>query len=63
MINHIPSIKKLTFYDVDAQYNIGVILEHGVGPINIDLIQALFWYRKAAAQGDQDAMEAVERLS
>ena len=30
---------------------------------DIDLIQALFWYRKAAAQEDQEAMVAVERLA
>ena len=43
--------------------NIGVILEHGVGPINIDLIQALFWHRKAAAQEDQFAMYGSCRTS
>ena len=48
--------------DVDAQYSIGCCLELGKGR-DIDLIQALFWFRKAAAQGYQAAMEAVERLA
>jgi len=47
--------------DVEAQTNIGRYFEFGKGR-EIDLIQALFWYRKAAAQGNQDAMDAVERL-
>ena len=38
------------------------MFEDGRG-CNIDLIQALFWYRKAAAQGDQDAMVGVTRLA
>ena len=42
------------------QYYIGEYFEEGTGR-DIDLIQALFWYRKAA-QGDQYAMNAVERL-
>ena len=48
--------------DVDAQYSLGQYFEFGKGR-DIDLVQALFWYRKAAAQEDQNAMEAVERLS
>ena len=40
---------------------IGWCFENGKGR-DIDLDQALFWYRKAAAQGDQRAMDAVERL-
>ena len=44
------------------QYNIGEYFEFGKGR-DIDLIQALFWYRKAAAQGDQRAADAVERIS
>ena len=48
--------------DVDAQYIIGEYFEVGKGR-DIDIDQALFWYRKAAAQGDQEAREVVERLS
>ena len=36
--------------------------EFGTGT-EIDLIQALVWYRKSAAQGNQISMEAAERLS
>ena len=48
--------------DVFSQYYIGEFFEHGIGR-DIDLIEALFWYRKAEARGDQDAANAVERLS
>ena len=44
------------------QYYIGQFFEEGKGR-DIDLIQALFWYRKAAAQGDQDAIGNVARLA
>ena len=40
----------------------GICFEKGKG-CEINLIQALFWYRKAAAQGDQFAIDAVERLA
>ena len=40
----------------------GICFEKGWGcEINVD--QALFWYRKAAVQGDQYAINAVERLA
>jgi len=45
-----------------AQHCLGRYFEDGRGT-EVDLIQALSWYRKAAAQGYQVAMEAVERLS
>ena len=48
--------------DDEAQYYIGRIFEFGKG-IDIDLVQALHWYRKAAAQGHHPAMAAVERLA
>ena len=35
----------------------------GLGGCEIDLVQAMFWYRKSAAQGFQRAIENVERLS
>ena len=41
---------------------IGTFVEFGKGR-DIDIDQALFWYRKVAAQGDQEAEEAVEQLS
>ena len=45
-----------------AQCNLGVFYEYGKG-CEIDLVQAMHWYQKSAAQGNQDAMNAVERLS
>ena len=48
--------------DVDAQYSLGQYFEFGKGR-DIDLVQALFWYQKAEAQGDQWAADAVERIS
>ena len=45
-----------------AHYYVGQYFELGKGR-DIDLGQALFWYEKAAAQGEQSAIDAVERLS
>ena len=45
------------------QYNIGWYFENGRGCDAIDLVQALHWYRKAAAQGMQFATDAAERLA
>jgi TPR repeat protein len=49
--------------DSHAQCSIGCYFENGRGCDAIDLVQALFWYRKAAAQGIQFATEAAERLA
>ena len=47
--------------DSIAQRRTGMCFEEGKGcEINVD--QALFWYRKAATQGDQYSINAVERL-
>ena len=48
--------------DGEAQYFVGQYFENGTAT-DIDLTQALFWYRKAAAQGDREAREAADRLS
>lgn len=44
-----------------AQYSVAVIYETGRGT-QIDLGQSLFWYKQAAAQGEQAAIDAVKRL-
>ncbi len=41
--------------DVDAEYQLGVFYEHGIGRARPDLAEALRWYRKAAADGDRAA--------
>ena len=47
--------------DSIAQRSVGWYFEFGKGR-DIDLVQALFWYQKAEAQGDEWAAAAVERL-
>jgi len=47
----------------NAQYNLGLFYEHGRGEVDIDLVQAMFWYQNSAAQENQQAMDAVARLS
>ena len=42
---------------------IGHFYEIGRGPCEIDLVQAMHWYQKSAAQGYQIAIAAVARLS
>ena len=46
-----------------AQHNVGVFYEKGIGEVEIDLVQAMFWYKKSAAQENQGAINAVQRLS
>ena len=48
--------------DEHAQWAIGDFYEHGEG-VDVDLVQAMHWYQKSAAQGNQSAREDVERLS
>jgi TPR repeat protein len=51
--------------NADAQYNLAVRLEHRAdasGP-NPDLTEAISWYRKAAANGNNKAKDALERLN
>jgi TPR repeat protein len=42
----------------DAQFQVGKMLENGIG-VDKDRVQAILWYKKAA---EQDYEEAVERL-
>lgn len=44
-----------------AQYNVGLFYDNG-REVNVDLVQAMHWYQKSAAQGMQQAIDAVERL-
>ena len=44
---------------VAAQFNVGYMLERGEGTA-VDLVQALHWYQKSAAQ---ENIDAIERLS
>ncbi len=45
-----------------SQYRLGYHYEYGL-KVQRDLSRALLWYRKAAAQGHEDAIKAAERLS
>jgi TPR repeat protein len=48
--------------DADTQTLMGYMLMHGQGG-NIDMPQALIWYKKAAAQGQTDAMIALGEIA
>ena len=56
-------LKKLTKEaesgDVIAQYNLGITYMKGLD-VDIDLKQAKFWFEQSAAQGDEDAEEALD---
>jgi hypothetical protein len=43
-----------------AQANLGVCYEDGCG-VPQDQGQAIYWYRRAAAQGNHDAIRALRR--
>ncbi|RJF88322.1 hypothetical protein D3874_15955 [Oleomonas cavernae] len=45
-----------------AQYNLGIIYEKGLGGVPADRATAKAWYRKAAAQGNAKAIQALARL-
>ena len=46
---------------IDAQFNLGTLYEYGIG-MEQNYQEALKWYEKAAAQGDNEAQERIERL-
>ena len=48
--------------DQHAQHNVGYFYENGRG-CEIDLVKAMHWYQKSAAQEYQPAIDAVERLN
>lgn len=43
--------------DRDGQYNLGEFYEKGLGKVAPDLEKAKFWYRKAAAQNQAEALK------
>lgn len=45
-----------------AQYGLGICHEEGTG-VKQSYGEAIGWYRKAAKQGDEDAKEAIERVT
>jgi TPR repeat protein len=47
--------------DADGQYNLGTLYEEGRG-VEQDERMAIYWYQKAAAQGQADAKAAVDKL-
>jgi localization factor PodJL len=46
----------------DAQFNLAKLYEQGLG-VDADPIEAYAWYAAAAAQGDKEAAQAVDRLA
>ena len=52
----------LLFYNLYF-FRLGIIYEFGKGGVEVDLVQAMHWFQKAAAQEYQNAIDAVERLS
>lgn len=52
-------IKKAEQGDIEAQDELGYMYEHGEG-VEQDYAKAIQWYEKAAAQGCQEAIEALE---
>ena len=47
--------------DADAQFGLGVMYQHGLG-VSKDYVEAYAWYILAAAQGEEMAVEAKDRL-
>ena len=47
--------------DENAQCMIGYLFENGTG-CEVDVVQAMTWFQKSAAQGLQRAIDDVERL-
>ena len=48
--------------DAEAQYDLARCYDNGAG-VPEDEAEAVNWYRKAAAQGHEEAAEALKRLS
>ena len=47
--------------NVAAQYNLGTIYAHGKG-VPQDYVEAIKWYRKAAAQGNIESQKAKRHI-
>lgn len=48
--------------DADAQYQLGLHCEAGSGGEPRDILQAVDWFRRAGAQGNQPAMRALAQI-
>nr|WP_243862787.1 tetratricopeptide repeat protein [Brevundimonas terrae] len=48
---------------VDSQYNVAHLYEKGVKGVAANKVEAFTWYMIAARRGDQQALEAVQRLT
>ncbi len=59
--NNISFIDKAEKGDAEAQNSVGNAYRDGDG-VEQDLKKALVWYKKAAEQGNEKAIEALERL-
>lgn len=49
--------------NIQGQYNLGMMHEYGFMGVPKDYTQAIVWYKKAANQGQQDAVLALKRLN
>lgn len=47
--------------DAEAQYNIGLCGEYGIG-VEKNLEFAKIWYKKASDQGHENAIKALQRI-
>ena len=47
--------------DAEAQFSLGYCYENGLG-VTKSIVNAKKWYKKAAAQGDDNAKEALKKL-
>ena len=46
----------------NAQYHLGECYETGIGVDEVDMGNAMYWYRKAAEQGYEKAIEKLKEL-
>lgn len=56
------SIKASEYRNAEAEYNLGVFYEQGIY-VEKNNAQALYWYRRAASQGHQDAAHNMRIVS
>lgn len=48
--------------DADAMFNAGMCYRWGEGGVYVDIDKAMYWFKKAAANGHDNAREIVENL-
>ena len=56
-----PVAKAANRGDSIAQYNLAYMYENGEG-IEKDIDQAIYWYKKAAEQGDKEAQKELKKI-